>query len=457
MSILDNEEQAKYKVSLTDSLSLLTRFFLAMIKVNLATEEYYVVRSRMGLIDNSNQFAKISDFLNALRSSGLVHPEDVETFARNSNLTALEDYFRSGGTNYTFSFRYHGKEDDEYHWASIGILKSNDYEIDKPMVLVYVLDIDNSFTDELLQHRNVEHMCAYDALTGLQNYYSYERDCKEYIANKSPHDIGVIFCDLNGLKLINDTLGHGEGNVYIQSFSDKLVQNFQGVYLYRLSGDEFLVRIDQISRQEFEDKAQKFYKLIQQDEIPVSSIGWAWGENVPAIIGLMKQAESNMYADKHEFYKAHPDYKRGALARPKTEPARILQVLMEAYRSISIVDLDEDLLYIMKGNADDKTEDLKGETKYTETTIRYCEHFVKEEYRNLRISVGDIDYLRMHLREGKSIICDYELLSGRWIRDTFRIFEKDKNKIYMVMYSQEIDKSRARRLQERRQSGLGGV
>ena len=85
-----------------------------------------------------------------------------------------------------------------------------------------------------------------DPLTGVKNKLSYIEEVE--ILNKdieqgSIDKFGVVVFDLNGLKAINDTLGHDEGDKYIQAGSRLICLKFCHSPVYRIGGDEFVVML----------------------------------------------------------------------------------------------------------------------------------------------------------------------------------------------------------------------
>lgn len=55
-------------------------------------------------------------------------------------------------------------------------------------------------------------------------------------------DVGILMFDLNNLKKINDTFGHEEGDVFIQTFASYLTRILtENSFLARFGGDEFII------------------------------------------------------------------------------------------------------------------------------------------------------------------------------------------------------------------------
>ncbi len=83
-----------------------------------------------------------------------------------------------------------------------------------------------------------------DALTGVKSRHSYEIDIQrmeeEYARNRNVR-FGLVFCDINNLKAVNDEHGHMEGDAYIGRIAQILMKDFRSAEsIYRMGGDEFL-------------------------------------------------------------------------------------------------------------------------------------------------------------------------------------------------------------------------
>jgi diguanylate cyclase (GGDEF)-like protein len=80
-----------------------------------------------------------------------------------------------------------------------------------------------------------------DFLTGYENRMAFEHRLREVgnLADKG-EKVTLIICDVNNLKIINDTQGHKVGDAYIKATADILHSNLSGSgSLYRIGGDEF--------------------------------------------------------------------------------------------------------------------------------------------------------------------------------------------------------------------------
>ena len=82
-----------------------------------------------------------------------------------------------------------------------------------------------------------------DALTGVKSKHAYteeEEVLNVRIQDKTIEDFSIVVCDVNGLKEVNDTLGHKAGDEYIRSASRLICDVFKHSPVYRIGGDEFV-------------------------------------------------------------------------------------------------------------------------------------------------------------------------------------------------------------------------
>ncbi len=146
-----------------------------------------------------------------------------------------------------------------------------------------------------------------DFLTRLQNRRAYDRACE---AMQENHNVGVIFCDLNALKYVNDHQGHMAGDGLILAFTERLREHFEEKYIYRISGDEFMVMIPNISARDYERKVEEFRASLDADERLMAAVGCEYGIG-DHILELVRVAEKKMYGEKDKFYQIFPEYQRG--------------------------------------------------------------------------------------------------------------------------------------------------
>ena len=102
------------------------------------------------------------------------------------------------------------------------------------------------FTDITKQKRaqeTIRHMAYYDALTDLPNRFLFREQLRQALAQAQRHHelLGVLFFDLDRVKIINDTLGHDMGDRLLKGVAERLKSALRESDLVaRLGGDEFM-------------------------------------------------------------------------------------------------------------------------------------------------------------------------------------------------------------------------
>jgi len=149
----------------------------------------------------------------------------------------------------------------------------------------------------------LEEKAGMDCLTGLANRRSYE-GAKERLDTPDHLPLSVIMCDVNGLKQVNDNLGHEYGDEMIRVLARVLERECPpNMFVARIGGDEFIYLLPNT-------KPEEAYALIERlcaalarcDDNPFrlsAAIGTATkfteDENLDDIIS---QADSRMYENK---------------------------------------------------------------------------------------------------------------------------------------------------------------
>lgn len=92
-------------------------------------------------------------------------------------------------------------------------------------------------------------MADRDGLTGMLNKEAFHRNVETYLKQDKVRNTAFLFLDLDHFKQINDTFGHGTGDLMIGSIADKMKVLFaESAFLGRFGGDEFCVFIKNVMR-----------------------------------------------------------------------------------------------------------------------------------------------------------------------------------------------------------------
>ena len=115
---------------------------------------------------------------------------------------------------------------------------------------------------------------------------------------------GIIVCDVNGLKQINDTFGHTAGDRLLQTVAQMLKKVAGGEQLARIGGDEFVILLPGASQNEIAKIVAAIKREQDHDtmdsEYPLSvSVGYAHrADHGHSMSELFARADAMMYAEK---------------------------------------------------------------------------------------------------------------------------------------------------------------
>ena len=181
----------------------------------------------------------------------------------------------------------------------------------------------NAFTDEdvklaelLMLHaseaikrieteQEMAYMSLHDRLTGLYNRVYFEEEIQRLNYSRL-YPISIISADIDGLKLINDTMGHSTGDDLLRSFAEILKANMRSSdVVSRFGGDEFAAILVSTDRPTAERVIERIRKAVARYNESRSgpflsfSMGVATSNNgESSLLDCLKLADDLMYRDK---------------------------------------------------------------------------------------------------------------------------------------------------------------
>ncbi len=160
-------------------------------------------------------------------------------------------------------------------------------------------------TDRKLIEEKMNYLSFHDILTELYNRTYFEEELAR-LDRRREGSVGLIIFDLDGLKLVNDSFGHEQGDNLLVRTAELIHGCFrESDVVARIGGDEFAVLVRDTSIEEMEEVVARVYGEVaglQQTahRIPLSvSAGYAFtADRNITMRDLFREADNNMYREK---------------------------------------------------------------------------------------------------------------------------------------------------------------
>lgn len=219
----------------------------------------------------------------------MLSPEKLPKWARQENTDTTAD---------SYSIILPIEEDRVAVLAAVGVHRGGCELSLLRTLLPYITEM---LAFQKMQKRH-EYLSYHDTLTGLLNRNSFVNYLEE-TKQKKLKSLGALSADINGLKLFNKEFGREYGDEVVVRVGEVLEEYFHGAFVYRLSGDEYLVLAENISYEQFMANVRGAQEKLDNISLGLVTFGYAW-EKIDIDVGtVVNGAENMMHDEKAKYYK----------------------------------------------------------------------------------------------------------------------------------------------------------
>ncbi len=200
----------------------------------------------------------------------------------------------------------------EYNSETLGFMWCVNFNADNTVMIKETLELTTFFiASEISNYQLLDRlkvMSTMDMLTGVFNRNAMNTMVTDIVEGKKElkYPYAVVFADLNGLKRVNDEMGHGSGDELLRKAAAVLRGVFYESDIYRAGGDEFMLIAQQTDEAELESRLEKIRIRADADDVHFA-IGTHIVTEGGDVRDAMRTADIQMYMDKQDYYDRFPE------------------------------------------------------------------------------------------------------------------------------------------------------
>ena len=405
VSIAEDPDSEKTALAL-QAYQIFTDNLLEVSLLNLVTGTYRVIKrdARLPGADLAKE-EDFTTFCDRLVNEKVVHPDDAEMFQEQVDLPLLQDtLFHSQQPEF---YRFRKQIANQFVWITMEVLPCRGCCAQNPWATVLMRE--DAQANQLSEELDFSY--SHDTLTGLANRSKYESDLREL--QYSDYDSMVCtYIDVVGLHEVNDHLGHRSGDNLLCTIANAARKFFVSSRIYRVGGDEFVVLTPNLPPYDVWTASDRMRVFLREKDCEIS-VGIQNTNNLRKLEAAVNKAEQAYYGrNGQERQLKGLNEKLERTLTQKRDAEHFLRVLAPKYRSVYVVNLQEDSARpIIIPDFFQKILDTSGGS-FRAVITAYRDQYVVPESRDAFNSVLDYSFVRSKVLSGEIVEVHYTRTDG---------------------------------------------
>lgn len=169
--------------------------------------------------------------------------------------------------------------------------------------VIACIEVVRNITERKQKEENLRYISSHDILTGLHNRYYFEQEIVRLERGRH-FPVSIVMVDVDGLKEVNDKLGHAVGDTLLWQTAVLLRKAFRSEdVVARIGGDEIAVLLPDTGNTVAQEMVARIRKRLRKwnasHDIPISlSIGVATAENGSRLLEAQNEADQRIFKNK---------------------------------------------------------------------------------------------------------------------------------------------------------------
>ena len=283
----------------------LAKDYYSIYMVNMLTEEFIEYSSALEYQELKVEKSGDGFFEDCRKNLiRLVHPDDLKKALSVWEKDCLQKKLANGKS---FSVNYRLMFDNNAVYINCKVIRMTGE--DEGYILIAISNVDEQVRREQEYEqdlRNARYAAMRDPMTGVKSKHAFtevEKEINSRIREGTQEPFAVAVCDVNGLKTVNDTLGHKAGDQFIVDACRIICNRFKHSPVYRIGGDEFAAILheeDYLDREQLiRDFSKEAGDNAVSDKVVIACGVSAWrADQEESFESVFKRADDKMYQNK---------------------------------------------------------------------------------------------------------------------------------------------------------------